>query len=175
MVSLAVGVTNSPHVQRTIAQGPSLRDAALWYPAAPDPGCCLNDKSFTGESLSAAGYQPLFWTRFGGPKGIYLRHLSGVSVNFLGKLRGIDFHYDTDEVPAEVRHLGRYNYIKLSRVNKFHINGAGGEHIKIVEASVKCRTGPRLSGSDQPGKLMSFKVNLVCSDLRLSQTPDCGC
>jgi hypothetical protein len=61
MVNLAIATLKLPHVLWPVAQGPSLRATALWYPTVPNPDLCLNDESFTGERPSAAGYQPLSW------------------------------------------------------------------------------------------------------------------
>ncbi|KAH0544334.1 hypothetical protein FGG08_001475 [Glutinoglossum americanum] len=163
MVSLAIAELDLSHVPRPLAQGPSLRATALWYPTVPGPDLCLNDESFTGESPSAAGYQPLFWTRFGGPGGIYLRSLTEVCVDRLGGLCGIEFHYNTEDIPTETRKLGRRNFTDFSRVTRFPIDGPGGEIIQTINVSIKRVAGERVFSFYKHGKLSSFKVSNVTS------------
>ncbi len=164
MVSLAIAELNLPHVPRPVAQGPSLRATALWYPTVPSPDLCLNDESFTGESPSAAGYQPLFWTRFGGPDGIYLRSLTEVCVTRLGGLCGIEFYYDTENIPTETRKLGRRNFTEFSHVTRFPIDGPGGELIQTIDVSIERAAGESVYSFYKHGKLSSFKVSNVTSN-----------
>ncbi|KAL9101967.1 MAG: hypothetical protein Q9163_002825 [Psora crenata] len=163
MVSLGVAERLPSHLKRSIMQSKSLRDAALWYPDIPEPGLHLNDDCFTGEDPSAR-YRPLHWTLFGGPGGIYLRSLTNISVTFKlcwggAYLRGIEFHYNTDEVPAELRKLGRYRPTGDDRVVRFPIDGPGGEIIETVEVYVDMQG---LHDEDNPFKrqLISLKASL---------------
>ncbi|KAK0104410.1 hypothetical protein ONS95_004704 [Cadophora gregata] len=80
MVSLAVAESVSRTAEKTIEESKSLRDSAFWYPKIPGIGFHLNDNCFAARDSSTAGYQPLCWTTFGGPGGIYLRYLTGISV-----------------------------------------------------------------------------------------------
>ncbi|KAH0550938.1 hypothetical protein GP486_007698 [Trichoglossum hirsutum] len=164
IVSLATARLNLPHVPRPAEQGPSLRTTALWYPTVPSPDLYLNDVSFTGESPSAAGYRPLFWTRFGGPDGIYLRSLTEVCVTRLGGLCGIEFHYDTDDIPMEMRKLGRRNFTDSSHVTRFPIDGPGGELIQTVDVSIERAAGEGEYSFYRHGKLRSFKASNVTSN-----------
>ncbi|KAH0538229.1 hypothetical protein FGG08_005148 [Glutinoglossum americanum] len=164
IVSLAIATLNLPHVLRPVAQGLQLRATALWYPTVPSPDLCLNEESFTGESPSAAGYQPLSWTRFGGPNGIYLRSLTEVCVTRLGGLCGIEFHYDTEDIPIETRKLGRRNFTDFSRVERFPINGPGGELIQTIDVSIERAAGKGVYSFYKHGKLSSFKASNVISN-----------
>ena len=159
MVSLAMAESNLAHVSRPIPQGSSLRATALWYPTVPSTDMYLNDESFTGEDPSTAGYQPLFWTRFGGRNGIYLRSLIEVSVTRLGDLCSIDFHYDTEDIPKETQKLGRRNITQFSHITRFPIDGPGGELIQTIDVSVIRATGEGVYRFLKHGKLNSFKVS----------------
>jgi hypothetical protein len=125
----------------------------------PGPNLCLNDESFTGESPSAAGYQPLFWAQFGGPNGIYLRSLTEVVVTRLGGLCGIEFQYDTEDIPAEMRKLGRRRFTEFSHVMRFPIDGPGGELIQTLDVSIERASGDGVYSFYRHGKLSSFKVS----------------
>ncbi|KAI9767966.1 MAG: hypothetical protein M1840_005278 [Geoglossum simile] len=164
IVSLATATLNLPHVLWPVAQGPQLRATALWYPTVPSPDLCLNEESFTGESPSAARYQPLSWTQFGGPNGIYLRSLTEVCVTRLGNLCGIEFHYDTEDIPMKTRRLGRRNFTEFSRVERFPINGPGGELIQTIDVSIERGDGKNVYSFYKHGKLNSFKASTVISN-----------
>src|SRR5690349_8337210 len=114
----------------------SLRTKALWYPTIPSPKLCLNDESFTGESLLTTKYQPLFWIHFGGPNGIYLRSLTGVSVTSTGYLDTIEFQYNTEDISFEIRKLGRCDQGKYRKVTPFPIDGPGGEIIEAIDFDI---------------------------------------
>lgn len=141
----------------------SLRDTALWYPNIPEPGLCLNDDYFTGEDPSTVGYRPLCWNLFGGPGGIHLRSLTDIFVTCLGSLRGIEFGYNTDEVPAERRKLGRYKSSGYEQIIRFPIDGPGGEIIEAVEVDLKYAYGEHVHSVYKQGKLRSFKASQVIS------------
>ena len=141
------------------AHGSSLRSTALWYPTVPSPNVCLNDESFTGECPSTAGYQPLFWTLFGGPGGICLRSLTEVSVTRLGDLCSIEFGYDTEDISMKTRTLGRRNVTEFSRTIRFPIDGPGGELIQTVDVSIERTAGERVYRFYRHGKLSSFQVS----------------
>jgi hypothetical protein len=159
IVSLAVAGQDLPRVPRPVAPGPSLRATALWYPTVPSPDWCLNDESFTGVIPSASGYQPLFWTRFGGPNGTYLRLLTEVCVTGMGGLCSIEFHYSTDDIPTEVLKLGRRIPTEFGSVKRFPIDGPGGELIQAIDFSFERSIGERMFGFYKHGKLNSFKAS----------------
>jgi len=142
----------------------------------PSPDLCLNDESFTGESPAAAGYQPLSWIRFGGPNGIYLRSLTEVCVTRLGGLCGIEFHYNTEDIPMEARKLGRRKFTDFSRVERFPIDGPGGELIQTIDVSIERAAGQGVYSFFKHGKLSSFKASNVISKylIKLWVFPDCN-
>ena len=154
---------NLPYGPEPGAQVPSLRATALWYPTVPSPDICLNDESFIGERLPAAGYQPLFWVLFGGPSGNYLRSLTEVCVTRLGDLCSIEFHYNTEDIPLGTRKLGRRNFTEFSHVTRFSIDGPGGELIQTVGVSIEKETGESAYDFYKHGKLSSFKVSNITS------------
>jgi hypothetical protein len=136
-----------------------LREAALWYPIVPEPELCLNEASFTGGNPSDTGYQPLFWIRFGGPGGSYLKHVTGVSVYCPRGLYSLEFHYDTTHDPAGAYKLGRCKATDVSKILEFPIDGAGGELIEILEVTLwRCEAENAYSFLKH-GKLNSVKVS----------------
>ena len=134
-------MSGSTYIEKLDQQEHSIRSTALWYPAVPDLALCLNDQSFTGESPSTAGYQPLFWTKFGGPKGSYLQHLEGIAI--VGSyIDGIAFYYD-DKLPIKSCTLGHFAASTDSNFTFFPIDGPGGEYITSVECSLVLLDGER--------------------------------
>ncbi|KAH9887405.1 F-box domain-containing protein [Xylariomycetidae sp. FL2044] len=110
-------------------------NSALWYPQVPGTDLYLNDDYFTARDISANMYQPLCWTMFGGPKGIYLRFLTGISATFQGVLHGIEFHYNSESVPAECRKVGRCQSFEYAKTVHFPVDGPGGEFIDSMQIS----------------------------------------
>lgn len=108
---------------------------------------------------SRPGYRPFFWIHFGGYGGCNLRHITGLSVEFIDGLCGLEFHYDTDHREEELhRHkLGRYteNY-RTHGKKDFKINGAGGEIIEAVEIDLQLYS--QAQTNYMPGKLNNIKV-----------------
>jgi hypothetical protein len=137
----------------------SLREVALWYPKVPEPELCLNEESFTGENPSSTGYQPLFWIHFGGPGGSYLDHVTGVSVDCLGGLYSLEFHYDTTYGPAGAYKLGRCEGTDVSKILEFPIDGTGGELIETIEVALERDKVENAYSFLKHGKLNSIKVS----------------
>lgn len=154
MVSLAVAEC----VPLTI-KSKSLRDSAFWYPKIPGISSYLNDDYFTARDSSTTRYQPLCWIMFGGPGGIYLRHLTGVSVTCRGTLRGIEFHHNTEHIPIECRKLGRYKSSEYDEVTHFSIDGPGGEVIDDINVYLEYYASEKVSWFYKQGALKSFKIN----------------
>ncbi|EGD99690.1 hypothetical protein TESG_07031 [Trichophyton tonsurans CBS 112818] len=126
-------------------------------PKMPLPELCLNDQSFTGQDPLTAGYQPLAWINFGGPKGVYLKHITGVCVTGPGNICTIEFEYDID-LPVEIRKLGRRKVTNFSIMNRFKIDGPGGEYITNIDASIIRVEGKKVYPFYRWGKLFSFKI-----------------
>jgi hypothetical protein len=164
IVSLATAGSSTSHIQ-LVAQDPSLRATALWYPTVPSSDLCLNDESFTGESPLTAGYRPLIWIQFGGPNGTYLQSLTEISATLSRySIHSIDFHYDTEEGPKEVGKLGRSSirskrFWSSSEIVRFSIDGPGGELIDSVEVSIERREGDDVCSFYRHGRLTSLKVS----------------
>ncbi|KAI1426684.1 F-box domain-containing protein [Xylaria sp. FL1777] len=129
-----------------LPEGRSLRDSAFWYPRVPPAGLHFNDLYFTKEDTAATRYQPLCWAMFGGPGGIYLRSIIGLSVTCHSVIHSMKFHYNSKEVPVECRKLGRYRTKGTNPIH-FPIDGPGGEIINSVTVCVY-----------RDGILESFKV-----------------
>ena len=161
MVSLAVAECIPFTIEGAIKEGKSLRDSAFWYPQIPGIGLYLNDDYFAARDSSATRYQPLCWTMFGGPEGIYLRYLTGISVTCRGTLRGIEFHYNNDDVPIECRKLGRYKSSEYDKVIHFSIDGPGGEVINNIEVYLGYCVGEYVFRFYKHGALESFEVNYL--------------
>lgn len=136
----------------------SLRDSAFWYPRIPGHDLHLNDDYFTARPTSTARYQPLCWTMFGGPRGSHLRSLTGMSVTSLGTLRGIEFHFNAENIPAASRRLGRYKPSEYAKVMHFDIDGPGGEFITGIEIYVRYFTSDNVMWIYKDGELESFKA-----------------
>ncbi|KAK3306367.1 uncharacterized protein B0T15DRAFT_395083 [Chaetomium strumarium] len=110
-----------------------LRHSALWYPDVPPPAVGLNEDCFMPLPPYTNGFRPLFWTRFGGPEGRYLRNLTKVTVRLFHGLRRIDFSFDTEEVPTGCRSFGRYGDTEDLEAIEFPIDGPRGEVIDRVQ------------------------------------------
>lgn len=154
MVSLAVAESVTPTIKSE-----SLRDSAFWYPKIPGISLYLNDDYFAARDSSTTMYQPLCWTMFGGPRGVYLHHLTGISVTCRSNLRGIEFHYNSEHIPIECRKLGRYKSSEYDEVIHFDIAGPSGEDIDNIKVYYRHYDSDRLPWFYRRGVLMSFKVN----------------
>jgi hypothetical protein len=138
-----------------------LREIALWYPSIPEPHLCLNDDYFMGTDPFFDQYRPLCWSLFGGPGGIYLRFLTGITVTRFGDVRCIEFHYNTDEVPAGWGKLGRYQSTGHAKVLRFPIDGPGGERIKTFEVGLSKEHKYDLYNTSRKGELRAIKASWV--------------
>jgi len=157
MVSLAVA--ECVLAEKAIDESKSLQDFALWYPEIPPANLHLNDDYFTARSSSTTRFQPLCWTMFGGSGGIYLRHLTGISVTCRGPLRGIEFHYNIEDVPVNCRKLGRYKSSEYDKVMRFSIDGPGGEVIHAITVYLRYCVGENVFWFYKQGALESFKIS----------------
>lgn len=134
---------------------------AIWYPAIPSPNLCLNEIHFPQRHFYSTGYHPLFWTLFGGPGGEYLQNLTRMTATLASYLHGLEFHYNSDNVPVSCRKLGRHAYDKhpgYSKLISFAIDGPGGEVIEAVEVYLEYLTDDGADEFCKYGALESFKV-----------------
>jgi hypothetical protein len=79
-------------------------------------------------------------------------------------LCGIEFHYNTGDIPMEMRKLGRRDFTDFSHVERFPINGPGGELIQTIDVSIERASIEQAARKGvynfyKHGKLSSFKVN----------------
>ncbi|KAF5129752.1 hypothetical protein E5D57_006083 [Metarhizium anisopliae] len=81
-----------------------------------------------------------------------------MSVTSLGTLRGIEFHFNAENVPAASRRLGRYKLSEYAKVMHFDIDGPGGEFITAIEIYVRYYTSDNVMWIYKDGVLESFKA-----------------
>ena len=163
-------------LEGTTAYELTFRDQAYWYPSILPDDVSLNAESFTGKDSLIKRYQPLVWSRFGGPQGAYLRALTKISVSLNGR---IQFQYDREDIPAPSLTLGREKITVAepsdseeatdSEENdkpkniEFTIDGPVGETIQAIEVAIDKFFDQPGDGDEVPttyirAKLHSFKV-----------------
>ncbi|KAK9435759.1 F-box domain-containing protein [Metarhizium brunneum] len=81
-----------------------------------------------------------------------------MSVTSLGTLRGIEFHFNAENIPAASRRLGRYKPSEYAKVMHFDIDGPGGEFITAIEIYVRYFTSDNVMWIYKDGQLESFKI-----------------
>lgn len=135
-----------------------MRKAALWYPRVTPLELYLNETSFTGQNPLHTGYRPLFRIHFGGPGGIYLKHVSEVSVQGSKKILSLEFHYDEFHSIGRLSKLGRYYNIEVPKGPTFPIEGLNGERLVSVEVRIQRYTNPNAYDFRKYGALKSVKV-----------------
>lgn len=146
-----------------------LRGSAFWYPRVPETGLYLNECRFTIREHAMARYEPICWTMFGEPAGMYLRFLTGISVTADENCpRLIEFHYNSDDVPLECRRVGRCIPPDYAKTMHFEIDGAGGEVMDSLTVYVRPYLSDNVMWYYGPGALRSFKVCSLCPALALS-------
>jgi hypothetical protein len=120
----------------------------------------LNEDFFVAPQQYTSGCRPIFWTRFGGPGGVYLPHLTKVAVSCASYLRRIDFSFDK-EVPAECQRFGRLGDPQHTTRIEFWIDGPGGEVISKVELDQEFPAGGHNppAGSRHEGSLLWVKLS----------------
>lgn len=157
MIDLAVRKENPLQLAGTDDRMLQLRHMAIWYPTLPPKTININEAFFQGQRDCGAylsGFRPLFWTCFGGPGGIYLRHLTKITL-CCDALRRIEFSFNVG-VPVESRMFGRHEDEELTEVVEFPIDGPGGEVIDQIEVEQRCR-GPS-EGPGWPPRVPELKV-----------------
>lgn len=159
-----------------------MRNNRLWYRSIPDPRLYLRDIEFWSEAPGPKyGFAAYHWTLFGGDGGIFLPHLTGMSVFHIGKkLCHLEFTYDRDDIPFECRKLGecRLSYDDHTHATHFPIDGPEGEWIEDASVQLKkhYKTSPLGRHSLDWVKLESFEVSSRSIPLRpylLLTTTDC--
>lgn len=101
-------------------------------------------------------YEPICWVMFGGPSGIYLNMLTGVSVIAGRDYAGvIQFHYNNENVPMGCRKLGR-STPECAKTMHFEIDGPGGEFIDSF--TVHIRRSALIEWFYKPGLFEALRV-----------------
>jgi len=136
MVSFGAAPHFEPHIpvpHETINR--NLRQLAIWDPDVPSPTLDLNESFLVTPELYTSGFRPLFWTWFGGPRGIHLSNLVKITIVGLAILR-VDFTFDNPKVPAERHQFPRRELDsdeQGSKMIEFTIDGPQGELINKIE------------------------------------------
>lgn len=154
MVSLGIEYEDSSANDQSIEETKSLRDIELWFPGIPGHHLLLNEY----PTLMADYYRPLCWVSFGGAGGEYLKSLTGMMAYGRGSIRHIEFSYDTNDVPAQIRKQNVYEIFKGQATTHFPIDGASGETIDAVEVRLEYVTSPSAYSYAKHGALTSLKV-----------------
>ncbi|KAI9840876.1 MAG: hypothetical protein M1837_001255 [Sclerophora amabilis] len=126
----------------------SLRDTAQWFPAVPDEKLCLNEEYFLDPPREFRKYMPLTTMLYGGPQGIHLSNLVGLTVWIVDyeRIYGIDFTYRIEVGGKKTHTLGRRGPFtdaeprmrgdadsSTDQSIEFQIDGPGGELIDGME------------------------------------------
>ncbi|KAL2172976.1 uncharacterized protein P884DRAFT_213424 [Thermothelomyces heterothallicus CBS 202.75] len=150
----------------------SLRHSAVWYPDVPSPTLNLNEDFLLAPRTYVSGFKPLFWSRFGGPGGVHLKHLVKLTVVDLDIGR-IDFSFNSSSVPAECWRFSRIGDPKRkkdedededeedddSEIVEFPIDGPGGEMINKVEVGQQLLRGNVENWLYKEGHLTWLKIH----------------
>ncbi|KAB8078082.1 hypothetical protein BDV29DRAFT_153006 [Aspergillus leporis] len=125
----------------------------------PKEGLHLNEAFFTGAPQPIAGFQPLFWTNFGGHRGCLLGSLVAMrAVYSLNLLTGFNFHYGKLDVGNwDTRYLQPCTGTFSTNRDVFWIDGPSGERTINVHIS-------GIMYVDEPSKLR------LCSFFKVSMT-----
>ncbi|KAK3294182.1 uncharacterized protein B0H64DRAFT_400073 [Chaetomium fimeti] len=139
-----------------------LRDTAIWYPHLPPPDLDLNEDFLVAPDVYRSGFRPLFWTRFGGPGGIYLANL--VKINITHVVSRMDFIFNRPGAPTDCRTFGRIHIDNSAEESEdeddkpieFPIDGPGGEVIHKIEI---CQAFFTADWIDREGYLALLKIH----------------
>lgn len=158
MVSLGVEFEDVSAIDQPTKEMKSLRD--IGYPEVPGPNLCLNEYPSLVNGHSRTKYWPWAWASFGGPGGIYLRSLTGITVTYQGydSLGSLPFTYDTNDIPKQSCKLGSCASEYYGCTKRFAIDGSGGEIIKAVKIRLEDIGGVSSLTFRNPGSLMGLEV-----------------
>ncbi|KAK4201746.1 hypothetical protein QBC40DRAFT_171062 [Triangularia verruculosa] len=118
----------------------ALKKSGLWYPHVPPDPVELNGDYYFPLKTYLAGFKPMFWTQFGGPRGIYLKHLTAIS---LYDKRRLAFKYDnTPDIPDNYKTFGRAlkSSPQYQTTVRLDIDGPGNERIESITIRQKFMT-----------------------------------
>jgi hypothetical protein len=147
-------------------QGPQLYDQGIWFPDIPPNHVRLNQASFPQLELYTTTYRPLCWVSFGGVAGIYLQHLTKITMTVFGNaIYGIQFHYNdstrTDELGRHSYHMPEY--ADYADTQELSIDGPTGERIESLTAVLTYSTNPESMPHLLYGSLNHLKVSYLLS------------
>ncbi|KAK4201921.1 hypothetical protein QBC40DRAFT_322807, partial [Triangularia verruculosa] len=135
-----------------------LKNAAMWYPCVPPDAAQLNGEVFYPLKSYLGGFKPIFWTQFGGPDGVYLKHLTRIS--FCNSNRLV-FEYDRVDIPDDCKAFGRADEARLDPRDQIHFDIDGPLNERIVKVTIRQKVQLREKGLCQTdGTLASFEVCL---------------
>ncbi|KAG8428700.1 hypothetical protein J3459_002499 [Metarhizium acridum] len=83
-----------------------------------------------------------------------------MSVTSLGTLRGIEFHFNDEDVPAANRRVGRCKSSEYATIMHFDIDGPGGEFITAIEMYIRYFAGENVMWFYKEGQVESFKARI---------------
>ncbi|EED24528.1 hypothetical protein TSTA_078830 [Talaromyces stipitatus ATCC 10500] len=159
MISLAVEYEDLGPIDRSIEQTKSLRDVGYWYPEVPGRDLYLNEYSNVVDTCYPDEHRPLCWISFGGPGGIYLKYVKGMTITFRGDiLRCVEFIYEGIDIPIRNRRVGRRALRGYDKVFYFPIDGPGGEIIDAVEVMLANVDENEVHDSFRNPVLKAFRV-----------------
>lgn len=139
----------------------NIRHAGVWYPTLPPPTLDLHDTFFPAALTSTRGLHPLFWTSFGGPGGIYLRHLTKITICWEGLSR-IEFSFDpAADVPNESRVFGRIRDREWTKKIELEIDGSGGEVVDRIEVTQRIAKTHPTWRKESGGDLVGLKASCL--------------
>ncbi|KAM3514378.1 hypothetical protein MY11210_001932 [Beauveria gryllotalpidicola] len=138
----------------------SLRNVALWEDGIPDRELQLNEAIFAMMYPDDGIYDPVSRSVFGGTRGQSLPYLTGIQVYVTSTPCGIEFDFTSDHIDYvdTCKDLGTFRESELGAMQRFSIDGPGGERITGVELYVlldPCRSHLDKCANTE---LESFKV-----------------
>ena len=130
--------------EKAIEESKLLQDFTFWYLEIPPVKLYFNDDYFTARSFFTTRFQLFYWIIFRGSGGIYLCHLTGISVICRGPLYGIEFHYNIEDVLVNYCKLGRYKSSEYDKVICFPIDSSSGKIIYIIKVYLRYYIGEKI-------------------------------
>ncbi|TQW07179.1 hypothetical protein V2A60_000803 [Cordyceps javanica] len=113
----------------------SVRDTAVWQEGIPDRQLQLNEAFFSVLHADDDFYDPIYWSVFGGTRGQSLGHLTAIQTYMTSTPCGIEFWFTPGYLDYidTCGDLGVFPDSELAALQRFSINGPGGERISGVD------------------------------------------
>ncbi|EGX90678.1 hypothetical protein CCM_07098 [Cordyceps militaris CM01] len=140
---------------------PSLRDTAVWREGVPNQTLRLNEASFSVMYADDGLYDPVQRSVFGGTNGQSLRYLTGIHAYVTLTPCVLEFafapgHLDYLDTCQDLGVLSDSDMVELQR---FRIDGPGGERINGVELYVRHDPNGSYLNNEANAALDSFKAS----------------